>query len=85
LKNDSELKELVENLTRMGSEGLLSKPWNLRSEATLRESLFERGNEWFRAFRQGPEKWTAKVWAKVYGFSPRKDEGWANRKDNFYV
>jgi hypothetical protein len=39
LKNDSELKELVEDRTRMGCEGLLSKPWNLRSEVTLREFL----------------------------------------------
>jgi hypothetical protein len=43
-KNDSKLKELVEDLTRMGCEGLLSKPRNLRNEATLREFLFEKGN-----------------------------------------
>jgi hypothetical protein len=84
-KDNSELKELVEDLTRMGCEGLFSKPWNLRSEATLREFLFEKGNQWFRILRQDPEKWTAEVWAKVYGFSPRKCEGWANWKDNFYV
>jgi hypothetical protein len=44
-KNDSELKELVEDLTRMGCEGFLNKPWNSRNEATLREFLFERGNQ----------------------------------------
>jgi len=84
-KNDSKLKELVEDLTRMGCEGLLSKPWNLRSETTLREFLFEMGNQWFRILRQDPKKWTTEVWAKVYGFSPRNDEGWANWKDNLYV
>ena len=28
----------------MVCEGLLAKPWSLRSEVTLREFLFERGN-----------------------------------------
>ena len=57
----------------------------LRSEATLREFLFERGNQWFRTMRQDPEKWTAEVWAEVYGFAPRKGEGWASHKDSLHV
>jgi hypothetical protein len=52
---------------------------------TLREFLFERGNQWFTIIRQDPEKWTIEVWAEVYEFSPRKGEGWANRKDSLYV
>ena len=36
LKNEAELKELIEDLTQMGCEGLLAKPWNLPSKATLR-------------------------------------------------
>ena len=58
---EAELKELIEDLTRMGCEGILSKPWGLRSEATLREFLFERGNQWFWTIRQDPEKWTTEV------------------------
>jgi hypothetical protein len=73
-KNVSELKELVEDLRRMGCDGLLGKPWNLRCEATLREFMYERGNQWFQTLRQDPKKWTAEVWAKVYGFAPRKGE-----------
>ena len=69
----------------MGCEGLLAKPWNLQSEATLREFLFERGNQWFRTMRQDPEKWTAEVWAEDYGFTPRKGEGWTSRKDSLHV
>jgi hypothetical protein len=65
-KDDSELKKLVEDLRRMGCDGLLGKSWNLKSEATLREFKYERGNQWIQAFRQDPEKWTAEVWAKVY-------------------
>ena len=34
-KRESELKELIEDLSRMGCEGLLAKPWNLQAEATL--------------------------------------------------
>ena len=84
-KNESELKELIKDLTRMGCEGLLAKPHNLRSEATLREFLFERGNQWFRTIRQDSERWTAEVWAGVYGFAPRKGEGWTSRNDSLYV
>ena len=46
-KRELEPKELIEDLSRMGCEGLLAKPWNLWAEATLREFLFERGNQWF--------------------------------------
>ena len=45
-KQESELKELIEDLTRMGCEGFFAKPCNLRNEAMLREFLFERGNQW---------------------------------------
>jgi hypothetical protein len=51
----------------------------------LREFLFKRGNQWFRSIWHDPEKWTAEVWAEVYGFSPKKGEGWASRKDSLYV
>ena len=84
-RRDSELKELIEDLSRMGCEGLLAKPWNLRAEATLREFLFERGNQWIRTMRQEPERWTPEVWAGVYGFPKGKGEGWASRRDNYYV
>ena len=32
-----------------------------------------------------PKKWTAEVWAEVYGFMPWKGDGWASRKDCLYV
>ena len=60
-KSEAELKELIEDLTRMGCEGLLAKPWNLQSEATLRDLMFERGNQWFKIMRQYHEKWTAEL------------------------
>ena len=84
-KRESKLKKLIEDLSRMGCEGLLTKPWNFQAEATLREFLFERDNQWFQTIRQDPEKWTTEVWAEVYGFSRDKGKGWASRRDNFYV
>ena len=35
--------------------------------------------------RHDPKKWMAEVWAELYGFTPRKGEGWASRKDSLYV
>ena len=69
----------------MGCEGLLAKPWNLQSEATLREFLSKREDQWEKTMRQVPEQWTTEVWVDVYGFSPRKGEGWANWKDTYFV
>jgi hypothetical protein len=74
-EKESELEELIDDLRWMGCEGLLQKPWNVRSESTLREFKYERGNQWERTTRQDPEKWTAKVWGRVYGFPLRKGEG----------
>jgi hypothetical protein len=45
-KDEEELRELAEDLRVMGCEGLLAKPWILRSEDTLREFKYERGNQW---------------------------------------
>ena len=44
-KNKSELKELIEDLTRVGCEVLFAKLWNLQSAVTLKEFLSERGNQ----------------------------------------
>ena len=41
-KRESKLKELIKDLTRMGCEGILTEPWNLRNEVMLREFQFER-------------------------------------------
>jgi hypothetical protein len=35
--------------------------------------------------RHDPERWMAEVWADVYGFAPRKGEGWASRKVTFFL
>lgn len=79
-KSESNMKELAEDLSRMGCEGLLPKPWNLKNEAVLKEFLFVRGNEWERIIRRDLELWTTEIWEEVYGFALRKGKGWASRK-----
>ena len=66
------MRELVEDLTLMGCMGLHAKPWNLWNEAVLRKKLFGKRNQWERTMRQDPKRWTAEVWADVYGFALRK-------------
>ena len=45
LKNEKEKELVVEDLTRMGCEGLLLQPWALKSEAMAQEFLQECSNE----------------------------------------
>jgi hypothetical protein len=42
--NDEELRELGEDLRRMGCDSLLGQPWNVQEDRVLREFKFDRGN-----------------------------------------
>ena len=44
-KNGEEKWQLVEDLTRMGCEGLLVEPWALKSEEMVQEFLLAHSNE----------------------------------------
>ena len=76
-----ERRELEEDLRAMGCVGLLDRPWNVPSEDTLREFLFQRGNQWDKTERRDLENWTPDTWCEVYGFRTGISEGWAGRKD----
>ena len=52
---EEEQSQLVEDLTQMGCEGLLLQPWNLQSEAMVREFLQDRSNKWKRMIRRLPK------------------------------
>jgi hypothetical protein len=94
--DDEELRELGEDLRRMGCEGLLGQPWNVQEDKVLREFKFKRENQWIGTKRRDPENWTPDTWARVYGFqrglekdgqagrtacSPESSEGmWIQRK-----
>ena len=43
--DDEELRELSKDLRAMGCDGLLAQPWNVQADDTLREFLYERGNQ----------------------------------------
>ena len=83
--DDKELQELAEDLWIMGCEGLLAKPWNLKSEEILREFKFEKGNQRVHTKRRDPDTWTLDVWNRIYGFPKGIVEGWASRKDTFHA
>ena len=44
-RDAKEKEQLVEDLTQMGSKGLLAKLWTLRSKAMVQEFLQARSNE----------------------------------------
>jgi hypothetical protein len=83
--DDEELRELGEDLRRMGCDGLLGQPWNVQEDRVLREFKFERGNQWLNTKRRVPESWTPDTWAGVYGFPRGIGEGWVGRKDGLFV
>jgi hypothetical protein len=79
------MRELAVDLTQMGWEGLLPKPWNVRNEAMQRDYLFEQWNQWRRTMKRDSEQWTAEVWVDVYSFALRKREGWASQNVTHFV
>src|SRR5450759_1426176 len=66
--DEKKKEQLLEDLIRMGCRGLLAEPWNLRSAAMAQEFLEHRANQWEKTLRCDPDRWTADVWAEVYGF-----------------
>ena len=57
--NDEEKKMLVEDLTKMGCEGLLLELWALKSKAIVQEFQGKRSNEWEGTIRRDLEHWMA--------------------------
>ena len=58
-KNEKEKELLVEDLIRMGCEGLLLQSWALKSKAMAQEFLQECSNEWEGTMRRDPTRWMA--------------------------
>jgi hypothetical protein len=71
-EDDEEKRQLAEDLTTMGCEGLLAMPWSIKSVPMVMELLYDRTNEWDNTIRGIPEQWTADRWADTYHF---KKEG----------
>ena len=79
-KDNKEKELLVEDLTKMGYEGLLLEPWALKNEAMVQEFQHERSNEWEGTVHRDSECWTADSWAEVYNFR-KEGRGMAGRMD----
>ena len=84
-RDDKELHELAEDFRIMGCEGLLAKPWNLKSEEILREFKYKKGNQWVHTKRSDLDSWTPDVWNRVYEFPKGIVEGWASCNDAFHA
>jgi hypothetical protein len=50
--DDEELRQLGEDLRKMGCDGLLAQPWNVQDDRVLREFKFVRGNQWLNTKRR---------------------------------
>ena len=81
--DEEELRELKEDLWVMGCVGLLTRPWNVQAEGTLKEFLYVRGNQFEGTKRRESERWT--FWARVYKFERGIEGGWAGCKDGLFA
>ena len=81
-KDQVGLKELEDDLRRMGCVGLFQHSWRIRSEEMVRE-LVVGGvpPEFSKSVRGRPEAWTAQLWGRVYGLNMGK-EAMAAKKDD---
>lgn len=79
---ESEMNKLIDDLTRMRCEGLLSRPWLLKDEAMVAEILDGLDNRWDNTIRGKPTLWCAEQWAETYCF---KQNGllWETRTDKY--
>jgi hypothetical protein len=73
------LKELQEDLARMGCGGLLDIPWNFRDKAMVREVLEGALNQFKQTLRCDPSRWTEEQWQMVYG-SGKEAKGMHHRR-----
>ena len=67
-KDKEEKCLLIEDLARIGCEGLLAQPWSLRNNEMVQEFLQECSNEWEGTIRRDPKRWTVDMWTEVYNF-----------------
>ena len=84
--NEGERGMLKSDLKDLGCAGLLERPWNLKNEdfiqqsVLIREGKVERNNMFDTTIRDRLEEWTSGVWREVYDFQPG-GSGLAHRTD----
>ena len=50
--HEEEKQQLMDDLPKMGCEGLLAEPWAMKGKALVREFLYPRSNEWEGTIRR---------------------------------
>ena len=81
-KNVKDRELLEEDLQWIGCHRLMGRLWGLRMEEMVSELMSDKDNRWHKTLCQVLEKWTAKEWRKVYGFT-KEGEGMVSRTDRF--
>jgi hypothetical protein len=80
---EQHLRELEENLERMGCKCLLGVPWSFKDKSLIREVLSGAPNQFEHSLRCDPSHWTKDKWQAVYGLGIQGGAGMAFRKDDF--
>jgi len=71
---------LMEDLERMGCEGLTRFPWCLKDKEMVREIVDGCSNVFDGSLRANPLEWTAARFREVYGFKVDSGQGLCSRK-----
>lgn len=71
---------LMEDLERMGCEGLTRFPWCLKDKEMVREIVDGCSNVFDGSLRANPLEWTAARFREVYGFKVDNGQGLCSRK-----
>lgn len=70
-EDEKEKAELLEDLERMGCEGLAKVYWGIKDPEMLKEFLDGATNVFDNSIRADTTKWKAEVFRAAYGFQNR--------------
>jgi hypothetical protein len=81
-RDETERRELLEDLQTMGCSDLLEKSWGFKDDRIVRELLDGVTNEFNNTIRATPIQWSEECWREVYNFN-MGGSGLAGRKDEY--
>ena len=73
---------LEEDLTRIGSIGLISTSWTVKDKKIVRKILTGVSNQYHMIVCNKSETWSTEKWREAYRFNAR-DEGFASKIEKF--
>ena len=83
LANKQEKEDLISDLRRMGCEGFIHRPWELRNEKIVRELLEGVTEVEPSSIRGVPNRWSTESWRRIYQL-PTAGLGLAARTDKYH-